>query len=44
MAAAAILHTLTQRGKKIQVAEPSFEIGISHLLSIPRLDLRFSVL
>ena len=43
MAAAAILHTLTQRGNKIQVADPSFEIGISHLLSIPRLDLRLSV-
>lgn len=43
MAAVAILHTLTQRGKKVHVAEPSFEIGISHLLSIPRLDLRLSV-
>ena len=43
MAAVAILHSLAASGKKITVTDPSLDIGVSHLLAIPRLDFRFFV-
>ena len=43
MAAVAMLHTLVKSGRTVSVAEPTLDIGISHLLSIPRLDLMFAV-